>query len=185
MHCARNVYTVCALYPGQTKSRSQTPPSAREKGSGEFGPYRFLGLAGSVRARRNCCTETNLGSDWSVMLPDDSNLYSRQWRFAFLRLVSHMTALKLQSHWSAQIPFPGPRIVSKFTRPFFPRRGWGLGTRLGQTSRLDVAPVPSIVPSLWPSAGAPRPVPKLRSCEATRHSLETRPLPPQRLVLSG
>ena len=29
-----------------------------------------------------------------------------------------MTALKLQSHWSAQIPFPGPRIVSKFTRPF-------------------------------------------------------------------
>ena len=29
---------------------------------------RFLGLDGSVRARRNCCTETNLGSDWSVML---------------------------------------------------------------------------------------------------------------------
>ena len=29
---------------------------------------RFLGLAGSVCARRNCCTETNLGSDWSVML---------------------------------------------------------------------------------------------------------------------
>ena len=29
---------------------------------------RFLGLAGSVRACRNCCTETNLGSDWSVML---------------------------------------------------------------------------------------------------------------------
>ena len=29
---------------------------------------RFLGLAGSVCARRHCCTETNLGSDWSVML---------------------------------------------------------------------------------------------------------------------
>ena len=29
---------------------------------------RFLGLAGSVHARRNCSTETNLGSDWSVML---------------------------------------------------------------------------------------------------------------------
>ena len=29
---------------------------------------RFLGLAGSVCARRNRCTETNLGSDWSVML---------------------------------------------------------------------------------------------------------------------
>ncbi len=29
---------------------------------------RFLGLAGSVRARRHRCTETNLGSDWSVML---------------------------------------------------------------------------------------------------------------------
>ena len=28
----------------------------------------FLGLAGSVRARRHCCTELNLGSDWSVML---------------------------------------------------------------------------------------------------------------------
>ena len=25
-----------------------------------------------------------------------------------LWLVSHMTAQKLQSHWSAQIPFPGP-----------------------------------------------------------------------------
>jgi hypothetical protein len=46
---------------------------------------------------------------------DNSNLYSWQWRFAFLRLASHMTTLKLQSHWSAQIPFPGPRIVSKFT----------------------------------------------------------------------
>ncbi len=32
---------------------------------------------------------------------DDSNLYSRQWRFAFLRLASDMTALKLQSHWSS------------------------------------------------------------------------------------
>ena len=29
---------------------------------------RFLGLAGSVRARRHYCTETNLGSDWSVLL---------------------------------------------------------------------------------------------------------------------
>ena len=28
----------------------------------------LLGLVGSVRVRRNCCTETNLGSDWSVML---------------------------------------------------------------------------------------------------------------------
>ena len=84
----------------------------------------FLGLAGSVRARRHRCTETNLGSDWSVRArADDSNLYSRQWRFAFLRLASHMTVLKLQSHRSAQIPFPGPRIVSKFTRPFFLAEG--------------------------------------------------------------
>ena len=94
----------------------------------------FLGLAGSVRACRHCCTETNLGSDWSVMLlgrgPTIQTLYSRQWCFAFLRLARHMTALKLHSHWSAQIPFPGPRIVSEFTRPLFPRRGWGLGTRL-------------------------------------------------------
>ena len=29
---------------------------------------RFLGLAGSVLVRRHCCTEINLGSDWSVML---------------------------------------------------------------------------------------------------------------------
>ena len=97
---------------------------------------RFLGLAGSVRARRNCCTETNPGSDWSVMLfgrgpTIQIHIAGRgQWRFAFLRLASHVTALKLQSHWSAQIPFPGPRIVSKFTGPLFPRRGWGLGTRL-------------------------------------------------------
>ena len=99
----------------------------------------FLGLAGSVHVHHNCCTETNLGSDWSVLLLGcrptiQINLYSRQWCFAFLWLASCMTALKLQSHWSAQIPFPGPRIVSKFTRPLFPRRGWGLGTRLLQES---------------------------------------------------
>ena len=40
-----------------------------------------------------------------------------------------MTALKLQSDWNVQIPFPGPRIVSIFTRRLFPRRVWGLGTR--------------------------------------------------------
>ena len=90
---------------------------------------RFLGLAGSVRARRHRCTETNLGSDWSVMvlgrgptiqiyIAGNGALHSCMSYFAFLRLASHMTALKLQSHWSAQIPFPGPRIVSKFTRPF-------------------------------------------------------------------
>ena len=28
------------------------------------------------------------------------------------------------------IPFPGPRIVSIFTRPIFPPWGWGLSTRL-------------------------------------------------------
>lgn len=39
------------------------------------------------------------------------------WCVAILRLASHMTALKLQSDWDAQIPFPGPRIVSKFIRP--------------------------------------------------------------------
>ena len=36
----------------------------------------------------------------------------------------------LQSDWDVQIPFPGPKIVSIFTRPLFPRKGWGLGTRL-------------------------------------------------------
>ena len=111
---------------------------------------RFLGLAGSVCAHRHCCTETNLGSDWSVMLlgrgPTIQIYIAGKWRFAFLRLASHMTALKLQSHWSAQIPFPGPRIVSKFTRPLFPRRarGWGLGTRLhvfhsNELDRFEVA----------------------------------------------
>ena len=39
---------------------------------------------------------------------------------AFLRLASHMTALKLQSDWNIQIPFPGPRIVFIFTRRPFP-----------------------------------------------------------------
>ena len=51
----------------------------------------------------------------------------KQWHVSFLRLASHMTELKLQSEWNAQIPFPGPRIASKF---LFHHRGWGLGTRL-------------------------------------------------------
>ena len=46
------------------------------------------------------------------------NLYIKQW---CLWLVSHVTVLKLQSDWNAQVPFPGPRIVSIFTRPIFPR----------------------------------------------------------------
>ena len=43
----------------------------------------FLGLAGSVGARRHGSDQTNLGSDWSAVMgarADDSNLYSRQWR---------------------------------------------------------------------------------------------------------
>ena len=57
---------------------------------------RFLGLAGSVCARRLCCTETNLGSDWSVMLlgrgptiqiyiAGNGALHSRGWRVIRLR----------------------------------------------------------------------------------------------------
>ena len=78
-------------------------------------------------AHRHCSSETNLGSDWSTVWACGLTIYSRQWCFAFLRLVSRMTTLKLQSHWSAQIPFPGPRIVSKFTRPFSLLEGgiWG------------------------------------------------------------
>jgi hypothetical protein len=80
----------------------------------------FLGLAGSVGARRHCCAETNLGSKWSRARPRaDRRFQFSNSAFAFLRLVSHMTTLRLESHWNAQIPFPGPilRIVSKFTRP--------------------------------------------------------------------
>ena len=106
---------------------------------------RFLGLAGSVRARRHRCIETNLGSDWSVMLLGRGptiQIYiaCRQWRFAFLRLASHMTALKLQSHWSAQIPFPGPRIVSKFTRPFSLAEGGGVWARDYACVDVDLNP---------------------------------------------
>ena len=42
---------------------------------------RFLGLAGSVGARRHGSGQTNLRSDWSAVMgarADDSNLYSRQ-----------------------------------------------------------------------------------------------------------
>ena len=33
------------------------------RGSGEFGPFPWFELAGSVGTRRHSCTETNLGSD--------------------------------------------------------------------------------------------------------------------------
>ena len=91
---------------------------------------------------------TNLGSDWSVMLHVrswDSNSYSRQWRFAFLWLVSHMTVSKLQSHWNPQIPFPGPRIVSKFTRPLFPPWGWDLRTSLDLAKKQQMSDTYSLL----------------------------------------
>ena len=80
------------------------PCTARERGLVNLD--RFLGLASSVCTCRLCCTETNLGSDWSVML------------------VGGGPTIQIY------IAGNGPRIVSKFTRPLFPRRGWGLGTRL-------------------------------------------------------
>ena len=88
---------------------------------------RFLGLAGSLGARRHGSGQINLRSDWS----GGHGRAGRRFKFIqqamALRLASHMTTLKLQSHWSAQIPFPGPRIVSKFTRPFSLLEGgvWG------------------------------------------------------------
>ena len=51
---------------------------------------------------------------YTVSYPDPT--YPR----VFLQLVSHVTALKLQSDWSTQIPFLGPKIVSIFTRPLLP-----------------------------------------------------------------
>ena len=79
----------------------------------------------------------------------DSNLYSRQSRFTYLQLASHMTTLKLQSHWSAQIPFPGPRTVSKFTRPLSLLEGgvWGQDHCLGYYEfNIKFSPV-SVQPS--------------------------------------
>ena len=49
-----------------------------------------------------------------------------------------MTKVKLQSHWSAQIPFPGPRIMSKFTRPFSLLQGGVRGRDYTQIRGVDV-----------------------------------------------
>ena len=89
--------------------------------------YRIIVQPYLVGTYWHCCTETNRGSDWSWVLVDDSNLHTRQWHFAFLRLVSHITVLMLQSHWSAEIPFPGPRIVSKIQQTPFPSLRVGSG----------------------------------------------------------
>ena len=98
----------------------------------------WIWIVSLVWSAQRACADTAqildlIGHACSCTQADDSNIiYSRQWRFAFLQLASHiMTTLKLQMrlfHWSAQIPFPGP---SKFTRPFSLLEGaWGLGTRL-------------------------------------------------------
>ena len=107
---------------------------------GEFGPISWF--AGSVGACYHCRTKTNLGSDWSIILhwcgPTIQIYIAGNGIYvAFLWLASHMTALKLQSHWSVQIPFPGPRIVSKFIRLLFPcrTRGWSLGCDESTCSR--------------------------------------------------
>ena len=55
-----------------------------------------------------------------------------------------MTLTELRSDWDAQIPFPGPRIVSLFTRPFS-LQVWGLGTRLVIARLLTVVRGPSYV----------------------------------------
>ena len=113
---------------------------------------RFLGLASSEGARRHSSAKANLWSDWSArlcrrrpaiqfiylahantaVLKQISDLTGQQgctggwWFNLFIRwLASHMTVLKLQSDWNAQIPLPGLRIVSIFTRPF---SSWEVGS---------------------------------------------------------
>ena len=78
------------------------------------------------------------GPTIQIYIAGNGALHSCGWRVILM-----MTALKLQSHWNAQIPFPGPRIVSKFTRPLFPHRGWGLGTRLGNNMVHGIACSPT------------------------------------------
>ena len=92
---------------------------------------RFLGLTGSVGARRHCSRGTNLGSvighGRGCVQANDSNLYSgRQWHFAFLRLASHMTTLKLQSHWSTY-SFPWPKDCVQIHQISFPFSRMGSG----------------------------------------------------------
>ena len=65
--CANSAFVGQALHEPFSYSLVPRPHPLRGK-RGLVNLDRFLGLAGSVRARRNCCTETNLGSDWSVML---------------------------------------------------------------------------------------------------------------------
>ena len=73
-----------------------------------------IGQNTSVGDSVNCIARTDLHYDWSFQIP----VVNSPW---------HMILTELRSDWNVQIPFPGPRIVSIYTRPLFPRRGWGLG----------------------------------------------------------
>ena len=95
---------------------------------------RFLGLAGSVRACRHRCTETNLGSDWSVMLLGRGptiQIYTAGAMALCIPVVGESydcakAAISLERSNS----FPWPEDCVQIHQTLFPRRGWGLGTRL-------------------------------------------------------
>ena len=70
---------------------------------------------------------TRLGDSVKCIARTDLHCY---WSYQIPVVNSHVTLTELRSDWDTQIAFPGPRIVSIFTRPLFPCRGWGLGTRL-------------------------------------------------------
>ena len=69
-----------------------------------------IGQNESVGDSINCIARIDLHCDWSFQIP-------------VVKFNSHMTLTELRSDWNAQIPFPGPRIVSIYIRPFFLTEG--------------------------------------------------------------
>ena len=97
---------------------------------------RFLGLAGSVRARRHRCTETNLGSDWSVMLlgrgPTIQIYIAGNGAPALCipAVGESYDCAKAAISLERSNSFPWPKGCVQIHQTLFPRREWGLGTRL-------------------------------------------------------
>ena len=129
----RRSYVVATLYLFWLQSSLVPRPHPLRGKRGLVNLDRFLGLAGSVRARRHRCTETNLGSDWSVMLLGRGptiQIYIAGNALCTPAVGESYDCAKAVISLECSNSFPWPEDCVQIHQTLFPRRGWGLGTRL-------------------------------------------------------
>ena len=116
-------------FPDPTLKRERVwgpdPTSREEKGSGEFGPFHRLWGCAPTQLCQSKISDL-IGQQGCMGASQQFNLYSK----AMVPMASESYDCAKAAIWLKRSnSFPGPRIVSIFTRPFLPPN-WRLKFRL-------------------------------------------------------